>query len=139
MRYFKVTDSEMRSLYYYAFYGKGVQYKIGECVLPQVGELFCYSLEHLDTTGFQEYSSYRGYRSPEIRLFECECIEPREANIFCKYLTYLDESNVGVIYNKYYEYTMRRKVVLTKGITLIKEISDNDFRSLIVAKFEESH
>lgn len=138
MRYFKVTDGKMRSRYYYDLHGKGVQYNVGEFVRPERGELFCYSLNHLSLSGFDEYDSSRMFRPRMIKLFECECIDPRETTVVCMSLAFLKEEDVGFLWPIYGKNTIVRQAVLAKEIKLIKEVSDEELQSIIAEKYGKS-
>ena len=132
--YFKVTDSQMRSIYYDNYHGKGIQYEIGKMVRPQVGKIFAYSLGHLNESGFMEFHSayYRKYNK-EKRLFVCQCLFPKHCITYVRRPVLLCEDEVGDFFtNRDFEWDyVCRNVVLSSGVKLVREIFEDEFLDLI--------
>lgn len=134
MRYFKVTDSQMRSLYFDYYHGKGVQYELGKTVRPVVGKLFCYSLDHLRYYGFPEYTVEGRY--PGRRLFECECLSPIVRRTYVKLLRSLSSEIIGRTYRSVREYDMLEvEAVFAQGIKLVREITNEELEVIIKERY----
>lgn len=133
--HYKVTDLQMRSIFFDYYYEKGVQYKLNEFVYPQVGELFCYSDAHLDIWyGFVEYDTTWEYSYTSRRIFECECLEPYEFKANIIQPTILSYEDIGKTDFSHFECDRTVEVILTKGIKLLRELSVEDVRTLVKEK-----
>lgn len=139
--YFKVTDNDMRSLYYDEYYGHGIQYEVGKMVRPTVGKIFVYSLEHLRGYGFHEYSFLPyNFKPPDRRLFICQCLFPKHMLVYVKQPACLRDVFIGKLFSKEMHSLTRsivtRKVVLASGVKLIREVFRDEFQELIANRFQ---
>ena len=131
--YFKVTDSQMRSLYYSEYHGHGIQYEFDKMVKPTRGRIFVYSLEHLINTGFPEFDHLD---HGDKRLFICQCLFPKNVTVYVRKPYCLSEHQVGRFCDikKGYlasRYATIRDVVLTAGVKLIREVSSDELQKFI--------
>lgn len=139
--YFKVTDKNMRSIYYDNYRGKGIQYEIGKMVKPAVGKIFAYSLSHLAWFGFQEFK-YDIFRQAQIdkRLFICQCFFPKHVTVFVRRPMFLAEKDIGEVERRVREIDtfshVERRIVLASGVKLIREVLEDEFHELISKRYE---
>jgi len=139
--YFKVTDEHMRSLYYGNYRGKGIQYEIGKMVKPAVGRIFAYSLIHLTSSGFQEFSYGSFYQAQrDRRLFICQCLFPEHTIVYVRRPILLTEKDIGTVERRFSKRDIHshieRQIVLASGVKLIREVLEDEFHELILKRYE---
>ena len=126
MRFVKITDHNLESVYAFELGQHAIQYKVDEWVYPTKGSIFCYRWNDKHDYSEWRYGLYRTKNLKHFgrRCFECEVFNPTfydelwipSLNHVFKHVgsTSLQRDNIHYwsVYN----------IVLTGGVKLVREI-----------------
>lgn len=136
--YFKVTNNNLSSLYSDHFPKHSVQYKVGEFVSPNYGQLFCYHLRHFSEDRFPEYASIdEQYR----KLWICECVNPITTEIYPIRLDLVDSYIEKVLITERridcdIQVSWPRNVILADQVKLVREITLEEVKQLYLETYK---